>query len=296
MTCPIFFRNTLITLEPVLVTHFDFLRASVKGWRWDFTWELSPGFSTAEGGSLSVVAASPWKPLRAAPPPHWSGPRSRDHGSGMITLTGWIFKGPPRWMRVRAQAQSTESCGAVMLQQWAALHDMRGHWRQGPSDDPKLNISPSLSIWRLWGPTKTAQKTHLSPPNVGAAQVFWYHPHKVMIFRGGQGIPLMPYSSPSHKRTSGAAAPSTCCDAFRELWPWGECNLPTNVQNSSTRRWHQISPPCYSKLVIYKNKSVSWKHVSRDLFTRLSFMPLLLCSGKREKEQFFFQYFHGFTE
>ena len=22
--------------------------------------------------------------------------------SGMITLTGWIFKGPPRWMRVRA--------------------------------------------------------------------------------------------------------------------------------------------------------------------------------------------------
>ena len=66
--------------------------------------------------------------------------------SGMITLTGWIFKGPPRWMRVRAQAQSTESCGAVMLQQWAALHDMRGHWRQGPSDDPKLKISPSLSI------------------------------------------------------------------------------------------------------------------------------------------------------
>ena len=158
-----FFRNTLITLEPVLVTHFDFLRASVKGWRWDFTWELSPGFSTAEGGSLSVVAASPWKPLRAAPPPHWSGPRSRDHGSGMITLTGWIFKGPPRWMRVRAQAQSTESCGAVMLQQWAALHDMRGHWRQGPSDDPKLKIGTSLSIWRLWGPTKTAQKTQPSP-------------------------------------------------------------------------------------------------------------------------------------
>ena len=108
---------------------------------------------------------------------------------------------------------------------------------------------------------------------------------------GGQGIPLMPYSSPSHKRTSGAAAPSTCCDAFRELWPWGECNLPTNVQNSPTRRWHQISPPCYSKLVIYKNKSVSWKHVSRDLFTQLSFMPLLLCSGKRKKSNFSFHIF-----
>ena len=47
--------------------------------------------------------------------------------SGMITLTGWIFKGPPRWMRVRAcrapRAQSTESSGgSVMPEHWAALH------------------------------------------------------------------------------------------------------------------------------------------------------------------------------
>ena len=38
-------------------------------------------------------------------------------------------------------------------------------------------------------------------PIVGAAQVFWDHPHKVMIFRGGEGIPLMPYSSPCLPQT-----------------------------------------------------------------------------------------------
>ena len=295
MTCPVFFRNTLITLEPDLVTHFDLLRALVKGWGWDFTWELSPGFSTAEGGSLSVVAASPWKPLRAAPPPHWSGPRSRDHGSGMITLTGWIFKGPPRWMRVRAQAQSTESCGAVMLQQWAALHDMRGHWRQGPSDDPKLKIGPSLSIWRLWGPTKTAQKAHPSAPMWELPKCFG-NTHTRWWYSGGARYTTNAIFLPLPQTYIWRRRPFYLLRCFQRALTLGR----VQSTNQCAKQPHPSLTSDFSPMLFKTCYLQKQECVLKACFTwfvhSVEFHAIAAMFREKEKEQFFFQYFHGFTE
>ena len=113
--------------------------------------------------------------------------------SGMITLTGWIFKGPPRWMRVRAcrapRAQSTESwCHARALGCPA-----RHHWRTGK--DPEMTQGSSGTIWDM----KEIQPKAQSPPTPEKTlaweplECFRFHPHEPMIFLE-VGITLIPYS------------------------------------------------------------------------------------------------------
>ena len=134
-----------------------------------------------------MLAAPPSKPPPQPPPPHWSNP-SHVTRSGMITLTGWIFKGPPRWMRVRAcrapRAQSTESwCHARALGCPA-----RHHWRTGK--DPEMTQGSSGTIWDM----KEIQPKAQSPPTPEKPlECFRFHPHEPMIFLE-VGITLIPYS------------------------------------------------------------------------------------------------------